>query len=98
MVMPVESLEGRTSSRLRTSLASRVLPSNRGARSTTTVEVEISGRTRAAQEVRKRLDVRPSKDSTGITIDAKAADAASARALANAVGTAYQQVSRDRTI
>ncbi len=58
----------------------------------------LLGSTQSAQEVRKQLDVRPSKDSAGITIDAKAADAASARALANAVGTAYQQVSRDRTI
>jgi capsular polysaccharide biosynthesis protein len=54
--------------------------------------------TQSVQEVRKDLDIRPSKDSTGITIDAKAGDAASARALANAVGTAYQQVSRERAI
>jgi tyrosine-protein kinase len=59
--------------------------------------LRLLGSGQPVQEVRKDLDVRPSKDSTGITIDAKAGGAASARALANAVGTAYQQVSRERT-
>jgi uncharacterized protein involved in exopolysaccharide biosynthesis len=44
------------------------------------------------QEVRKSVEVHPSKDSTGITVDATAGDAAAARALADAVGVAYQRV------
>jgi capsular polysaccharide biosynthesis protein len=60
--------------------------------------VRLLGSTRPVQEVRTDLDIRPSQGSTGITIDAKAGDAASARALANAVGTAYLRVSRQRTI
>ena len=57
----------------------------------------LLGGARSTQQLRSALDVRPSKDLTGITIDAKAGDASSARAMANAVGTAYQQVSNERT-
>jgi Mrp family chromosome partitioning ATPase/LPS O-antigen subunit length determinant protein (WzzB/FepE family) len=57
----------------------------------------LLGGATSTQQVRSALDVRPSKNLTGITIDAKAGDAASARAMANAVGTAYQQVSNERT-
>ena len=68
---------------------------------TSTVVLEralrLLGSSQSVQQVRKSLDVRPSKDLTGVTIDAKAGDASSARALANAVGTAYQQVSNQRT-
>jgi Mrp family chromosome partitioning ATPase len=56
----------------------------------------VSG-TQSIPEVRKQLDIRPSKDLTGITIDAMAGEASAARALANAVGTAYQRVSNERT-
>lgn len=59
--------------------------------------VRLLGGAQSPREARSVLDVRPSKDLTGITIDAKAGDASSARALANAVGTAYQQVSNERT-
>jgi tyrosine-protein kinase len=58
----------------------------------------LLGSAQPPAELRKSLDIRPSKDLTGITVDAKAGDPASARALANAVGTAYQRVSRERMI
>jgi tyrosine-protein kinase len=49
------------------------------------------------EEVRKVVQVQPSKDSTGITVDATAGSATAARDLANAVGVAYQQISNQST-
>ncbi len=49
------------------------------------------------EEARTTVQVQPSKDSTGITVDATAASATAARDLANAVGVAYQQVSNQST-
>jgi Mrp family chromosome partitioning ATPase/capsular polysaccharide biosynthesis protein len=59
--------------------------------------LRIAGSDLTLQEARKAVQVQPSKDSTGITVDATAGDAAAARDLANAVGVAYQQVSNRAT-
>jgi Mrp family chromosome partitioning ATPase len=59
--------------------------------------LELLGSSQTIAEVRKQLGIQPSKDFTGITIDARAGDASAARDLANAVGVAYQQVSNKLT-
>lgn len=59
--------------------------------------LRIAGSDLTLQEARKVVKVQPSKDSTGITVDATAGDATAARDLANAVGVAYQQVSNQAT-
>jgi Mrp family chromosome partitioning ATPase/capsular polysaccharide biosynthesis protein len=59
--------------------------------------LRIAGSDLTLQEARKAVKVQPSKDSTGITIDATAGGATAAQALANAVGVAYQQVSNQAT-
>jgi len=51
---------------------------------------------RPLRDVRRDLDVRPSKDLASVTIRAKAGNADAAVALANAVGSAYQRVTADR--
>jgi uncharacterized protein involved in exopolysaccharide biosynthesis len=48
-------------------------------------------------DLRHELTVEPSKDLASISIRAAAGDAISAVALANAVGTAYEQVTSERT-
>jgi Mrp family chromosome partitioning ATPase/capsular polysaccharide biosynthesis protein len=58
----------------------------------------LLGSAQPVPEIRKEVDIRPSKDLTGITVDARAGSAASAQALANAIGTAYRRVSNDRGI
>jgi capsular polysaccharide biosynthesis protein len=48
-------------------------------------------------DLRRDVTVAPTKDLAGISIGAVGSDAGSSAALANAVGTAYQQVSTERT-
>jgi Mrp family chromosome partitioning ATPase len=52
---------------------------------------------RPLRDVRRDLDVRPSKDLASVTIRATAGDAGAAAALANVVGSAYQQLTAERT-
>jgi succinoglycan biosynthesis transport protein ExoP len=57
----------------------------------------LVGSQRPLREVRRGLDVQPSKDLASVTIRATAGDAGAAAAMANAVGSAYQQVTAERT-
>ena len=59
--------------------------------------LEQLGSRRPVIEVRDDLQVEPSADMASISIVATGADPGSAAALANAVGTAYEQVTEDRT-
>ena len=59
--------------------------------------LELLGSRRPVIEVRKDLEVEPSADMASISIVATGADPGSAAALANAVGTAYERVTQDRT-
>jgi Mrp family chromosome partitioning ATPase len=58
--------------------------------------VELLGGRQSLREVREEVDVQPSANMTGITIVATRAGPAAAADLANAVGTAYQQVTEER--
>jgi Mrp family chromosome partitioning ATPase len=58
--------------------------------------VELLGGGQSVGEVRGALDAQPSADLASISIVATGADPESAAALANAVGTAYEQVSEER--
>jgi len=58
--------------------------------------VELLGGGGSVGEVRGVLDAQPSADLASISIVATGADAGSAAALANAVGTAYEQVTEER--
>jgi Mrp family chromosome partitioning ATPase len=58
--------------------------------------LELLGRRASPGDVRDELDVQPSANMASISIAATSADPQSAAALANAVGTAYQQVTAER--
>jgi Mrp family chromosome partitioning ATPase len=58
--------------------------------------LQLLGSRRALRDVRRDLDVRPSKDLASVTIRAKAGSAGAATALADAVGSAYQRVTAER--
>jgi uncharacterized protein involved in exopolysaccharide biosynthesis len=58
---------------------------------------QLLGRAEPPSDVRHELTVEPSKDLASVSIRATASDAKSAVALANAVGTAYEQVTSERT-
>jgi len=58
--------------------------------------VELLGGGGSVGEVRGAFEARPSADLASISIVATGADAGSAAALANAVGTAYEQVTGER--
>ena len=53
--------------------------------------LELLGSGQSPRDVRDELDVRPSENMANISIVATSADPPSAAALANAVGTAYEQ-------
>jgi Mrp family chromosome partitioning ATPase len=59
--------------------------------------LKLSGSRQSLQEVREALDVQASSDMVTISIVTTGGDARSTAALANAVGTAYQQVTAERT-
>jgi capsular polysaccharide biosynthesis protein len=58
--------------------------------------VRLLGRKQSPRNVRDDLNVQPSTDMASISIVATGADPGSAAALANAVGTAYEQVTAER--
>ena len=58
--------------------------------------LELLGSRQSPREVRDELDVQPSANMASISIVATSADPRSAAALANAVGTAYEQVTEER--
>jgi Mrp family chromosome partitioning ATPase/capsular polysaccharide biosynthesis protein len=58
--------------------------------------LELTGSSQSLREVREALEVQASPDMASISILATGADARSTAALANAVGTAYEQVTADR--
>ena len=58
--------------------------------------VELLGSGQSPGDVRGELNVQPSADMASISIVATSADPRSAAALANAVGTAYEQVTEER--
>jgi Mrp family chromosome partitioning ATPase/capsular polysaccharide biosynthesis protein len=57
---------------------------------------ELTGSTQSLRDLREALEVQASPDMASISIVATGADARSTAALANAVGTAYEQVTADR--
>jgi Mrp family chromosome partitioning ATPase len=59
--------------------------------------LELLGGDASPGDVRDELDAQPSANMAGISIAATSGDPRSAVALANAVGTAYQQVTEERT-
>jgi polysaccharide biosynthesis transport protein len=59
--------------------------------------LELIGSRQSLRDVREVLEVQASPDMASISIVATGADAGSAAALANAVGTAYQRVTAERT-
>jgi tyrosine-protein kinase len=59
--------------------------------------LELLGSRASPGDLRDELDVQPSANMASISIAATSADPRSAAALANAVGTAYQQVTAERT-
>jgi tyrosine-protein kinase len=58
--------------------------------------LELLGSRASPEDVRDELDVEPSANMASISIAATSGDSRSAAALANAVGTAYQQVAEER--
>jgi tyrosine-protein kinase len=58
--------------------------------------LELLGSRASPEDVRDELDVQPSANMASISIAATSGDSRSAAALANAVGTAYQQVAEER--
>jgi Mrp family chromosome partitioning ATPase/capsular polysaccharide biosynthesis protein len=58
--------------------------------------VQILGTKQSVRDIKSELNVQSSKDMASISIGATAADSGSAAALANAVGTAYEQVTAER--
>jgi Mrp family chromosome partitioning ATPase/capsular polysaccharide biosynthesis protein len=58
--------------------------------------VRLLGSRRSLRDVRDELDVQPSADMASISIVATGAEPRSAAALANAVGTAYAQITAER--
>jgi Mrp family chromosome partitioning ATPase len=59
--------------------------------------LQLLGSGQSPRDVRGDLNVRPSANMASISIGATTADPGSAAAVANAVGTAYQQVTQERT-
>jgi tyrosine-protein kinase len=59
--------------------------------------LKLLGSRALPEDVRDDLDVQPSANMTSVSIAATSADSQSAAALANAVGTAYQQVTAEST-
>jgi Mrp family chromosome partitioning ATPase len=58
--------------------------------------MRLLGSRRSLRDVRDELDVQPSADMASISIVATGAEPGSAAALANAVGTAYEQITAER--
>ena len=58
--------------------------------------LELTGSSQSLREVRESLEIQASADMASISILATGADARSTAALANAVGTAYEQVTAER--
>ena len=58
--------------------------------------LELLGSPQSPRDVRDELDVQPSANMASISIAATSTDPRSAAALANAVGTAYEQVTEER--
>jgi Mrp family chromosome partitioning ATPase len=58
--------------------------------------LQLLGGTLSPRDVRGELKVRPSANMANISIAATTADPRSAAALANAVGTAYEQITKER--
>jgi Mrp family chromosome partitioning ATPase/capsular polysaccharide biosynthesis protein len=58
--------------------------------------LKLIGSSQSLQDVREALEVQASQDMVSISIVANGADARSTAALANAVGTAYEQVTAER--
>lgn len=58
--------------------------------------LQLLGRSGTPEDLRRSVVVAPSADLTSITIRATSGDPVEAANLANAVGTAYQQVARER--
>jgi Mrp family chromosome partitioning ATPase/capsular polysaccharide biosynthesis protein len=58
--------------------------------------LELTGSTQSLRDLREALEVEASPDMASISIVATWADARSAAALANAVGTAYEQITGER--
>ena len=58
--------------------------------------LQILGSDQSVRDVRDELDVHPAANMASISIAATTADPGSAAALANAVGTAYEQVTQER--
>ena len=59
--------------------------------------LELTGSSQSLTEVREALEVQAAPDMASISIVATGADARSVAALANAVGTAYEQATQERT-
>jgi Mrp family chromosome partitioning ATPase len=59
--------------------------------------LKLLGSRASPEDVREDLDVQPSANMASVSIAATSADSQSAAALANAVGTAYQQVTAEST-
>jgi capsular polysaccharide biosynthesis protein len=58
--------------------------------------LQLLGSSQSVTEVRNELDVKPSANLASVSIAATSADPQNATALANAVGTAYEQVTQAR--
>jgi Mrp family chromosome partitioning ATPase/capsular polysaccharide biosynthesis protein len=59
--------------------------------------LELTGSTQSLRDLREALEVQAAPDMASISIVATGADARSAAALANAVGTAFERVTSERT-
>jgi capsular polysaccharide biosynthesis protein len=58
--------------------------------------VKLLGTSQSVADLKAQLDVKPAANLASMSIDATTADPRSAAALANAVGTAYEQITKER--